>query len=305
MRYFLLSSLLVLLNLSLVSGARAHTRLHLNARESTQGVRTLILDNHVGEIRLQGSRTPGSLGISADIAAHCSNLGGTLFELFHWSWHESCSTLRSPLQLRALRIGDSLRLTIVNPDGLIPHHLVVDWALRVPAGIQLKIHEGVGNVSLDDTRNPLQLSVGVGSILLTRVATTRLDASDGVGRIVFIPLSTSTSSTIDANLTTGTGMIKAELGGLADKLSGKIHLSTGLGQIVLLDIPCAFTDVTASSGMGEISMHDAPPGMRLRRQLLSETVSRVNAPNHSPALRIRTGTGAISLTWSQGHCPGS
>ncbi|MCD6494932.1 DUF4097 family beta strand repeat protein, partial [Candidatus Bipolaricaulota bacterium] len=142
----------------------------------------------------------------------------------------------------------------------------VDYILRVPIGIDLKvkngagdihlvsyeaqtiiIENGTGNLSLSDVRaTALIVAHGVGEIDLTNVNTQQLIVSLGVGEIV-LALPASTSATLSAKAGIGNvsidrfpgmiGGVRGFLGKSGDVTLGSgersVKLDVGLGEIVI------------------------------------------------------------------------
>lgn len=138
------------------------------------------------------------------------------------------------------------------------------YALMVPAGLDVKVNTGTGDINLQDVNAEIDVNTGTGEI--------RLKGFDGV-----------------ANLNTGTGNIAAE------KSSGKINLNSGTGDVSLSQVKGS---LSANSGTGDVHAKGISPD---DKAAFNSGTGDVRLSLEGPVtadMSVNSGTGKASLDFN-------
>ena len=187
-----------------------------------------------------------------------------------------------------VRIGD-----VPEEDRSIFNNISIDYEISVPRAVALNLHNGSGDIRIDDVGRFLKADTGSGSIRATGIPCSA-DLRTGSGQI---ELHQQAEAEVRAVL--GSGSIRI------DGLNGKLTAHTGSGDIEVSGTVRAGTRL--QSGSGSIRVH---PGADARYTVDASTgsgsirLAGANEPDHhfskavnggGPLIEAHTGSGDIEI----------
>jgi DUF4097 and DUF4098 domain-containing protein YvlB len=190
---------------------------------------------------------------------------------------------------RALRARDLDRIEVemtVQDDGLWirtrrPGSLQtasVDLQVTAPAGTDLRLHTGAGNVIVRDLTGPVDVDTGSGNVQLENVSA-EVTAQSGSGNM------TVQGSAGPVRVSTGSGNVQVE------GASGELYADTGSGNITVRDTR---GQVRLETGSGNLRYQGAPSG-DCRFETGSGSITLEVPDDVSMDVDLETGSGDIDL----------
>ena len=208
-------------------------------------VSQVVVDSGSGDVRL-------SAGPDGQVALH---------ERLTWSWSKPRESVTWD--------GDTLRLSFRCPPVSFGPGCGIDYRLRVPAGVPVRVHTGSGDVSASGLTGPVTLDAGSGDVSVSRLAG---------------PVS----------LRTGSGDVTASA-----ITATRAAAATGSGDVSLTFV-AAPTSVTTTTGSGDVTLV-VPRGTAYRvstRSGAGDSTVSVDEDSHAPgSLTARTGAGDITIVY--------
>lgn len=262
------------------------------------GLPTLRLHDHRGDIRVVHDEDVGTVRLTlrtrrpvdfGDVEAHSEGTTATV----------SIPALSDP----SGGPGLSVRVGAFS-FGLGARGVAVDVEAHVPAGAELFLDTGSGDISVEGHSGPITAKTGAGDILVETSATVNLDTAAGDIRSV---------DTAGGSLRAGTGDVTL------DRCAGDTSVRTAAGDITVLDsrgrlqVNTGAGDVSANiaegvaeirTGMGDVTVQ-VPAGMPVWQDLTSgvgDVISRIERRGEpepgEPFLRVTAHSGAGDVTLS-------
>ncbi len=264
----------------------------------TTGIDRLVLHNRVGMIRITPATTITAPAVKVRVRCRHGSSGFSLFGLFRWG-ASSCTRVPHGLRVVAARQGSSLRLGLVNADGVAPRHVRADWTLVLPPRFGVRIHDGVGKVQITGLRGGIVLHVGVGAVTLRRERTRLLKVHDGVGTINVEHFELPAVAGL-VRLHSGVGNVVLRLAPVPFLPHGRIDVQTGVGHIAVQGLPCRLARLRARAGVGHVNTSALPAGFHFHGGMVGEALSGGSGPGLD--VRLASGTGLISIGFADRHC---
>jgi len=100
---------------------------------------------------------------------------------------------------------------------------LVDYTLRIPAGVSLHVEQGAGEVSVTDHSGPLSIELGVGEARVERIVSTQLSLDIGVGSAVLVDVE---GKSVEVDVRTGAIAVA-----LQPDASYTVHAAAEIGTI--------------------------------------------------------------------------
>lgn len=182
-------------------------------------IQQLDIEVGAGALEIRGASSPATIGVRAIACAHSERQLGRM-------------------ELRHSHRGDTLQISsdIEESDSMFSlfgtRYAYIDTVITIPAGLQVEIDDGSGDITIEDVTGNFEIDDGSGD-LYVRNLVGNLDVDDGSGDIELEQVTgniTLDDGSGDINIVDVTGNVRIEEDG-----SGSIRIQTVNGSVTIDD----------------------------------------------------------------------